>query len=240
MINPMPTYTLYYFHDPMCSWCWGFRPTWTLLQRNLPPTVEIEYILGGLAPDNDAPMPQALRLVIQNTWQRIHKELGTEFNFNFWSQNTPRRSTYPACRAVIAASQQGKHQEMISAIQVAYYLRALNPSDTEALQLLAKEITLNESEFLQSMLSKSTDNLLKKQISHAKRWAVPGYPSLVLKLNKSSEREALNTDLTLSNLAHIPVDYTQHQKMQTQIIHAMEHLIQRPKTARLNNAKLDK
>ncbi|MFT6977114.1 MAG: putative protein-disulfide isomerase, partial [Shewanella psychromarinicola] len=27
----MPNTTLYYVHDPMCSWCWGYRPTWDTL-----------------------------------------------------------------------------------------------------------------------------------------------------------------------------------------------------------------
>ena len=138
MTTPQPGFTLYYFHDPMCSWCWGFRPTWQALQENLPDTVAVQYVLGGLAPDSDQSMPDELRRMIQNTWQRIQQELGTEFNFDFWTQNTPRRSTFPACRAVIAAHQQGMEQEMILAIQQAYYLRALNPSDLSILRQLGE------------------------------------------------------------------------------------------------------
>ena len=50
---------LYYLHDPMCSWCWGYRPTWLKLKAALPHYVQVEYLLGGLAPDNDEPMPVA-------------------------------------------------------------------------------------------------------------------------------------------------------------------------------------
>ena len=31
---------------------------------------------------------------------------GVRFNFDFWTHCTPKRSTYPACRAVIAARAQ--------------------------------------------------------------------------------------------------------------------------------------
>ncbi|MBL4606347.1 MAG: DsbA family protein [Pseudomonadales bacterium] len=71
--------TLYYFHDPMCSWCWGFRPTWLKLQEHLPQNIKVEYVLGGLAADNDQPMPQDMREMLQGTWRQIHRELGADF-----------------------------------------------------------------------------------------------------------------------------------------------------------------
>ena len=125
--------TLFYIHDPMCSWCWGYRPTWQLLKSKLPETIGVNYVLGGLAPDTDQPMPQELQHTIQGHWQRITAELGTEFNFEFWKKCKPRRSTYPACRAVIAAKNQDSEMQMIEAIQRAYYLRAMNPSDVSTL-----------------------------------------------------------------------------------------------------------
>ena len=57
--------TLYYAHDPMCSWCWGFRPVWQSLRRQLPPAVRVVRLLGGLAPDNDEPMPEAMLELIR-------------------------------------------------------------------------------------------------------------------------------------------------------------------------------
>jgi putative protein-disulfide isomerase len=54
----------------------------------------------------------------------------------------PRRSTYAACRAVIAARRQnpGYEEKMILAIQQAYYLEARNPADSHTLIELASEI----------------------------------------------------------------------------------------------------
>jgi len=182
--------TLYYFHDPMCSWCWGFRPTWLSLQSHLPKNIKVEKVLGGLAPDNDQPMPQIMRAMLQDTWRKIHDELGTEFNFDFWSQNIPRRSTYPACRAVIAASLQDSELEMIYAIQQAYYLCALNPSDDSILLQVAEEIGLDAEKFKWALNSKETQNSLNKQIVLAKNAMVQGYPSLVLQYSVLSEQGA--------------------------------------------------
>ena len=93
---------LYYVHDPMCSWCWGFRPTWQKIQEGLSDDVEVRYLLGGLAPDSQEPMPKSMQLDIASYWGKIQQHIsGTEFNFDFWEKCKPRRSTYPACRAVL-------------------------------------------------------------------------------------------------------------------------------------------
>ncbi len=71
-----------------------------------------------------------LQQKIQQTWRRIEQTVpNMKFNYDFWMINTPVRSTYPACRAVLAARQQGADFEdkMIGAIQTAYYQKAKNP-----------------------------------------------------------------------------------------------------------------
>jgi len=106
------TMRLNYIHDPMCSWCWAFRPVWTELQKQLPESLQLRYLLGGLAPDSNIIMPADMQQMIQRHWQTIQKRVpATQFNFDFWTQCRPRRSTYPACRAVIAAKQQNPNKE---------------------------------------------------------------------------------------------------------------------------------
>lgn len=173
--------TLYYFHDPMCSWCWGYRPVWQQLKAALPADIKVENVLGGLAPDTDAPMPDELKKQIQAHWRRIRMELGTAFNFDFWSNNTPRRSTYPACRAVLAADRQGQQEEMIEAIQQAYYLRALNPSDIAALEQLATELELDVERFCSDVESGELNEALMQQVSFSRSANIAGFPSLLLR-----------------------------------------------------------
>lgn len=181
--------TLYYIHDPMCSWCWGYRPIWGSLQQHLPKTINVEYVAGGLAPDSNQAMPNAQQEMIQNHWRTIENKLGTIFNYDFWTKNTPRRSTYNACRAAIAAHKQGCQQSMIDAIQQGYYLRALNPSDLYVLIGLAKELSTNTSlsfdtaQFQEDIQSVETELALVKQINLARELTQQGFPSLVLEHN---------------------------------------------------------
>ena len=175
--------TLYYIHDPMCSWCWGFRRGWDALRAALPASVDVVNVVGGLAPDSDEPMPAEQREAIAGYWARIADELGAEFNFEFWQKCEPRRSTYPACRAVIAAALQGVEEEMIDAIQRAYYLRAMNPSDNSTLIELAAELGLDLERFSQDLVSARVQGELEHNFALRRELNVYSFPSLVLKLD---------------------------------------------------------
>jgi putative protein-disulfide isomerase len=164
----------------MCSWCWAYRPTWLQLRSNLPENVRWQNVLGGLAPDNDQPMPENMRNMIRGHWREIQSSLGTEFNFEFWNLCQARRDTYKACRAVIAAAQQQAEEAMIEAIQRAYYLRAMNTSEPDTLADLAAEMGLNRSRFANDLVSVQTETAFRRQLSLRTRLKVRSFPSLVL------------------------------------------------------------
>jgi len=106
----------------MCSWCWAFKPIWQKILTSLPQNLTVEYLLGGLAPDNDNPMSPETRKFIMDNWRRVQDTVpATEFNYEFWRLNTPKRSTFIACRAVISAKIQNPKFEraMIDEIQYA-------------------------------------------------------------------------------------------------------------------------
>lgn len=179
---------LYYVHDPMCSWCWGFEATKNRLFSCLPESLRIQRLLGGLAVDSDQPMPDDMRHYLEITWHHIEDKIaGVKFNFDFWRNCRPRRSTYPACRAVIAARQQGKaHDEVMTArIQQAYYQQARNPADNATLIELAEEIGLNTQHFSRDLLADATQQSLMQEIQLSRRLHADSFPSLVLKVEDS-------------------------------------------------------
>ena len=181
--------TLYYVHDPMCSWCWAFRPSMDALIEKLPKEINVIRLLGGLAPDSDIPMPDNIREYVLENWRAIEKKVPkTKFNYNFWKECAPRRSTYPACRAVIAARKQKKifDKEMTLAIQKAYYLNARNPSDYETLIELAEEIGADKNKFSEDVISSETDRILKEEIQQCKKLDLNSLPSLLF-INKEKE-----------------------------------------------------
>ena len=178
--------TLVYVHDPMCSWCWGFRPALQALMTGLPDTVTVVRLLGGLAPDSEVPMSGEMCGYLKSTWEKIEEHIpGTEFNYDFWTRCIPRRSTYPACRGVIAAREQGdRHdEEMTYAIQQAYYLQAKNPSDQATLANLADSLGLDVDRFLAALVSEKTRDILLGEISLSRKIGIQGFPGMVFAAN---------------------------------------------------------
>ncbi len=174
--------TLYYVHDPMCSWCWAFRLSLNTLIEKLPKEINIIRLLGGLAPDSDLPMPENTREHVLQNWRAIEKQVPeTKFNYDFWEKCKPRRSTYPACRAVIAARKQKDVFDiaMTLAIQEAYYLEARNPSDYETLINLAEEIGADKNKFSKDVRSTETDKILEEEIQQSKSLDLKSLPSLL-------------------------------------------------------------
>ncbi|MEH6442883.1 MAG: DsbA family protein [Oceanospirillaceae bacterium] len=176
----MTSSTLFYVHDPMCSWCWGHRPQWQLLQAALPNSVVVKNVVGGLAPDSDEVMPLAQQQAIAGYWKNIEGLLGTLFNHDFWQKNSPRRSTYPACRAVIAARWQNAEEQMILAIQEAYYLKAKNPSDNKTHIVLAAELGLDAAKFEADLKSQKLEQAFIEELNFAHNLPINGFPTMVL------------------------------------------------------------
>lgn len=185
--------TLYYIHDPMCSWCWGFSPVWKQVREQLPNDIQVNYLVGGLAPDSQEPMPEKMRIFLQQTWGNIQTKIpGTQFNFEFWEKNTPRRSTYPACRAALIARQSGKEIDMVEAIQHAYYLDAKNPSDDETLINLANAIGLDKEAFKSALNTQTTNQLLQQDIRAGQQLGAQGFPSLIVQRREKTSHIPLN------------------------------------------------
>jgi len=167
----------------MCSWCWAFRPTWLKVLSALPSHLNVSYLLGGLAPDSNLTMPLETKEYVQDNWIQIQKVVpGTEFNYDFWTLNKPRRSTYLSCRAVISAKKQHPNFEilMTEGIQKAYYLNAQNPSNEDTLIKIAQDIGLNNESFKTDLRSTEVNKLLLDQIKIIKTMPISGFPSLVL------------------------------------------------------------
>ncbi|MDH3762439.1 MAG: DsbA family protein [Gammaproteobacteria bacterium] len=197
---------LYYVHDPMCSWCWGFEPTRQKIFAALDTKMEIRRMLGGLAPDSDQPMAEPMRDMLQQTWRRIEQTIpGTRFNFDFWQKCQPRRSTYPSNRAVLAARAQGESYDalMTARIQRAYYLEARNPSDNDTLIELAADIGLDEEAFSDALVAPATQQQLIEEIQASRSMGIDSFPSLAV---QKADR-----------LFHISLNYTDAQSMLEQI-----------------------
>ena len=197
---------LYYAHDPMCSWCWGFAPVLRTLEAGLPAGVVMRRLLGGLAADTDQVMDPDMQERIRSTWRRIQENVpGAQFNFDFWTQCVPRRSTWASCRAVIAARRQGVEYDkrMTTAIQHAYYMQARNPSDAATLVELAQELGLDMRRFVADIDGEPVRAELEREMQQCEALRIYSFPALVLAAGEAQW--------------HVSVDYRDSTPMLEQI-----------------------
>ena len=202
-------YTLYYVHDPMCSWCYAFKPTLDELRKKLNSNIKIINVVGGLAKHSNEVMPKDVQEKIENIWYEIKRVVGTKFNHDFWKKCIPRRSTYLACQATILARYENKEDEMIEAIQNAYYLNAQNPSDASTLIILAKQIGMDEKKFEEDLKSQKIEDDLQNELNFRRSLHVKTFPSLILEYKKE--------------LYPINIKYNDHESMLSQIKNMTEN-----------------
>ena len=176
-----------YVMDPMCAWCYGFQPELEKFLENYA-SIDVEWIMGGLAPDTKQPMNENLKQTISSYWYEIENKTQVTFNHDYWKLNTPYRSTYQACRAVISAENLvvKSAQKMVKAIQSAYYLEAKNPSLKETLIGCAGSIGLDETSFLNVLHSEETEQQLQQHLNMTRSLQVSGFPALFY-VNKGNQ-----------------------------------------------------
>ena len=146
----------------------------------------MDYLLGGLAPDSNEPMPIETREYVKGNWERIQGMIPEiRFNYDFWTSCEPKRSTYPACRAVICAKQQHPDFEnlMIYGIQKSYYLEAQNPSNDDVLINIAESLGLDTDKFKIDLKSSQVNEILLNEIKLARSMDMNSMPSLALQIN---------------------------------------------------------
>jgi len=183
--QPSPTrYSLFYVSDPMCPWCWAFKTPWESFRERVASRDDVRrrVVLGGLAPDSDDAMTPEQIDKSRDTWMRISEQTGASFNMDFFDVNQPRKSTYPACRATIAAGLQRERgrREMFYAIQQAYYVDARNPADVDVLAAIATEIGLDGTQLVSDMQSEPVHARLTSDFVIRDRFQISGFPSIVV------------------------------------------------------------
>ena len=172
---------LYLIVDPMCSWCWGFRSVWDTFHSRLPPSIIVTDLMGGLAPDATEPMDAQTQAYVKGAWHAVKARTGAQFNFSFWDTCQPKRATYPACRAVIAAGfqEKGGRAQLYAAIQHAYYLEARDPSDLDTLIALAAEAGLDAIQFERDLTGTAVQAAFESELIQARSLGVSGFPTVL-------------------------------------------------------------
>lgn len=152
-----------YITDPACVWSWSSEPAMRRLMVEFGDSLSWTFVMGGLARD----VPEPVQYV--GEWLDVAAETGMPNDPGIWLEG-PIATTYPACMAVIAASQQG-------ADGGCRYLRTLREGllcfrrkldTTEALVEEARRAGLDVRRFRIDLASNATVEELGKHLDEAR------------------------------------------------------------------------
>jgi len=178
----MATPILWYFADPMCSWCWGFSPVIETLRDAYRERMKIALVLGGLRPGETAPMTAAGREEILHHWHQVHARTGQPFRFENALPEGFVYDTEPASRAVVTVGglDPALIFAMFKAIQTAFYAEGRDVTQPTVLADLAAGLGVDAAAFLQAFDSDAARAKTQAHFRQARQAGVRGFPTLIL------------------------------------------------------------
>lgn len=180
--NEMNLPVLWYFADPMCSWCWGFSPVIEALRDEYRPRLRIALVLGGLRPGETAPLTPASREEILHHWHMVHARTGQAFRFDNAMPDGFVYDTEPPSRAVLTVGGMAPDSifAMFKAIQSAFYAAGRDVTRGEILADLAGELGVAREPFLAAFASDEARAKTRAHFKQARQAGVHGFPTLIL------------------------------------------------------------
>jgi putative protein-disulfide isomerase len=125
-VPPVPAVRATFYTDPADPWSWALEPSLRRLQVEFGASVAFTYVMGGLAREIADPVAAA------RGWLEAGARSGMPVDVRLWLDGPPR-STYPACLAVKAATDQGDPAPYLRRLREGFALRGRKLDTTEAL-----------------------------------------------------------------------------------------------------------
>lgn len=183
---------LWFFADPMCSWCWGFSPVIEVLRSAYRDRLNVALVMGGLRPGTTAPMTTTQREEILHHWQQVHERTGQPFRFEGALPTDFIYDTEPAARAVVTAGGLDPAQTFATyhAIQQAFYAEGRDVTQPDVLAELVARQGIEATRFLHAFESDEARAKTQAHFAHSRKAGVKGFPCLILQQGERLDRVA--------------------------------------------------
>jgi putative protein-disulfide isomerase len=181
---------LWYFADPMCSWCWGFSPVIESLRDAYRDRMKMALVLGGLRPGESAPMTAKAREEILHHWHAVQARTGQAFRFDDALPDGFVYDTEPASRAVVSVG--GIDPTLIfplfKAIQHAFYAEGRDVTQPVVLADLAAGLGVDVAAFQRAFDSDAARDKTQAHFRQARLADVRGFPTLIVQQGSALHR----------------------------------------------------
>jgi len=175
------TKELIFVADPMCSWCWGFSPVISAIERGFGNRAPIRMVMGGLRPGNTKVMDREAKEYIRHHWEQVESATGQPFDFTFFDRGDFIYDTEPSCRAVVTVRELAPGAELafLERLHRAFYAENSDVTNREFLAGLAAEAGLEKSAFLEAFDGDDMKAATICDFRMARDLGVTGFPTIV-------------------------------------------------------------
>ena len=183
-VNTKSNERLIYGFDPLCGWCFAFRPSMHAI-RAAHPDLPITLIMGGLVVGERVAPIAEMRDYLKSGLEQVRRTAGVVAGAAFYNgllaEGTYISNSEPPCRAIYVAQQIAPEQvfDFADALAEAMYIRGL-PIDNEAvLAELATAHGINAAALLEGWRSDAAHRGLQRAWAIARAAGFNSYPTLV-------------------------------------------------------------
>jgi putative protein-disulfide isomerase len=188
MTSNRDSHEIFYFGDPMCSWCWGFAPALDQIVADYS-DVHFRIIMGGLRPGELAQsMTAELKDYIRSHWVHVQEATGQPFDFAFFDRNEFLYDTEPPARAVMAVRslQPATEYAFFKSLQSAFYAENVDITDEKCYTPLLQDHGIDTVAFHELFQSEETRQATRRDFEESRRFGIRGFPSVVLRNEKQA------------------------------------------------------
>jgi putative protein-disulfide isomerase len=175
--------TLFYFADPMCSWCWGFSPVMRAITESIGDQASVRLVVGGLRAGETRPLDEKAKAVVRHHWEEVEQTTGQPFSFSFFDREGFVYNTEPACRAMVVMRSFAPKASLayLEAVHKAFYVDNRDVSDPFVLADIAKKFTLDPAAFIALFEAPEIIEATLADFRAAASAGVTGFPTVILK-----------------------------------------------------------
>lgn len=179
--SPNSSQRLLYVTDPMCSWCWGFAPTFERITQTVASHLPVTIVLGGLRPGTTHSQTADEKASQKQHWRNVQRASGQPFDFTFFERPAFVYDTEPAARAVVVARRQGSDRahQLLAAVQEAFYRDNRDVTDEAQLVDLAAACGFDATTFAADLRNDAARAETQADFALVRRLGIHGFPTVL-------------------------------------------------------------
>lgn len=174
---------IFYFADPMCSWCWGFSPVIAAIVGACGEAALVRLVVGGLRVGTTAPMDERAKAAIRAHWEHVQAATGQPFDFAFFAREGFVYDTGPACRAAVAMRNLAPENTFayLETLQRGFYAEGRDVTEPAVLAALAEPFCAGADVFAAVYAAPEVEEATLADFRLTQALGIGGFPAVVLK-----------------------------------------------------------